>query len=358
MLRSVVLGCGSYLPSRVLTNAELSRMVDTSDEWITQRTGIRERRIAANGETTSDMALAAARAALAAAELDAQSIDLIVLATSTPDNTFPATAVSVQAGLGMTHGAAFDLQAVCSGFVFGLATVDGLFKTGAFERALVIGAETFSRILDWSDRSTCVLFGDGAGAIVLEAQRQPGTREDRGILSAQLRSDGRHKAKLYVDGGPSSTQTVGHLRMEGRAVFKHAVAMVTDVIEDAFKATGYTADDIDWFVPHQANQRIIDDTAKKLGIAPKKVVTTVEKHGNTSAASIPLALAAAIADGRVKRGDGPDASLEIAMIHTGWIHIPSRDRLRGVHAATHLHHWLGSNPAPTIIEAPLNVAQP
>jgi 3-oxoacyl-[acyl-carrier-protein] synthase-3 len=237
------------------------------------------------------MALAAARAALAAAGLDAQSIDLIVLATSTPDNTFPATAVSVQAGLGITRGAAFDLQAVCSGFVFGLATVDGLFKTGAFERALVIGAETFSRILDWSDRTTCVLFGDGAGAVVLEAQREPGTREDRGILSAHLRSDGRHKAKLYVDGGPSSTQTVGHLRMEGRAVFKHAVAMVTDVIEDAFKATGYT------------NQRIIDDTAKKLGIAPKKVVTTVETHGNTSAASIPLALAVAIADGRIKRGD-------------------------------------------------------
>jgi len=226
-----------------------------------------------------------------------------VLATSTPDNTFPATAVSVQAGLGMTRGAAFDLQAVCSGFVFGLATVDGLFKTGAFERALVIGAETFSRILDWSDRTTCVLFGDGAGAVVVEAQREPGTREDRGILSAHLRSDGRHKAKLYVDGGPSSTQTVGHLRMEGRAVFKHAVAMITDVIEDAFKATGYTADDIDWFVPHQANQRIIDDSAKKLGIAPEKVVTTVEKHGNTSAASIPLALAVAVADGRIKRGD-------------------------------------------------------
>src|SRR5229473_2310288 len=301
--RSVVLGCGSYLPSRILTNAELARKVDTSNEWIVQRTGIRERRIAAPGERTSDLAIHAAKAALAAAHVDAQSIDLIVLATSTPDNTFPATAVSVQAGLGLTHGAAFDVQAVCSGFVFGLATVDGLFKTGAFERALVIGAETFSRILDWSDRATCVLFGDGAGAVVLEAQREPGTREDRGILSAHLRSDGRHKAKLYVDGGPSSTQTVGHLRMEGRAVFKHAVAMVTDVIEDAFKATGYTADDIDWFVPHQANQRIIDDTAKKLGIAPKKVVTTVEKHGNTSAASIPLALAVAIADGRIKRGD-------------------------------------------------------
>jgi 3-oxoacyl-[acyl-carrier-protein] synthase-3 len=303
MLRSVVLGCGSYLPSRVLSNAELSRMVDTSDEWIMQRTGIRERRIAAEGETTSDMALAAARAALAAAGVDAQSIDLIVLATSTPDNTFPASAVSVQAGLGMTHGAAFDLQAVCSGFVFALATVDGLIKTGGFKRALVIGSETFSRILDWEDRGTCVLFGDGAGAVVVEAQMQPGTREDRGILTSHLRSDGRHKSKLYVDGGPSSTQTVGRLRMEGRAVFKHAVAMVTDVIEEAFKATGYTAEDVDWFVPHQANKRIIDDTAKKLGLAPEKVILTVDRHGNTSAASIPLALSVAIADGRIKRGD-------------------------------------------------------
>jgi 3-oxoacyl-[acyl-carrier-protein] synthase-3 len=303
MLRSVVLGCGSYLPARVLTNADLSRMVDTSDEWITQRTGIRERHIAAEGETTSDMALKAARAALTEAGIDAQSIDLIVLATSTPDNTFPATAVSVQAGLGISRGAAFDVQAVCSGFVFGLATVDGLFKTGAFRRALVIGSETFSRILDWTDRSTCVLFGDGAGAVVLEAQNSPGTRDDRGILTSQLRSDGRHKAKLYVDGGPSSTQTVGHLRMEGRAVFKHAVVMITDVIEDAFRATGYSAKDIDWFVPHQANQRIIDDTAKKLGIPPQKVITTVAKHGNTSAASIPLALTAAVGDGRIKRGD-------------------------------------------------------
>jgi 3-oxoacyl-[acyl-carrier-protein] synthase-3 len=301
--RSVVLGCGSYLPSRVLTNSELSRMVDTSDEWIAQRTGIRERHIAAEGETTSDMGLAAARAALDAAGVDAQSIDLIVLATSTPDNTFPASAVQIQAGLGLTRGAAFDLQAVCSGFVFGLATVDGLIRTGAFKRALVIGSETFSRILDWTDRGTCVLFGDGAGALVIEAQPQPGTRTDRGVLTSHLRSDGRHKAKLYVDGGPSSTQTVGHLRMEGRAVFKHAVAMITDVIEDAFKATGYTAADIDWFVPHQANQRIIDDSAKRLGIAPEKVVSTVAKHGNTSAASIPLALSAAVADGRIKRGD-------------------------------------------------------
>src|SRR5437762_7851739 len=303
MLRSVVLGCGSYLPTRVLSNTELSRMVDTSDEWIRQRTGIRERRIAAKGETTADMALAAARAALAAAGVEAQSIDLIVLATSTPDNTFPAAAVCVQAGVGLTQGAAFDLQAVCSGFVFGLATVDGLFKTGAFQRALVIGAETFSRILDWSDRSTCVLFGDGAGAVVLEAQREHGTREDRGILTSHLRSDGRHKAKLYVDGGPSSTQTVGHLRMEGREVFKHAIGMITDVVEDAFKATKITAEDIDWFVPHQANKRIIDASAHKLHIAPQKVVLTVDLHGNTSAASIPLALAVAVSDGRVKKGD-------------------------------------------------------
>ena len=301
--RSVVLGCGSYLPSRVLSNAELSRMVDTSDEWIVQRTGIHERRVAAEGETTSEMGLKAARAALAAAGVDAQSIDLIVLATSTPDNTFPASAVAIQAGLGITHGAAFDLQAVCSGFVFGIATADSLLRTGGFKRALVIGSETFSRLVDWTDRTTCVLFGDGAGALVLEAQLQPGTREDRGVLTSHLRSDGRYKSKLYVDGGPSSTGTVGHLHMEGRAVFKHAVAMISDVIEDAFAATGYAAQDIDWFVPHQANKRIIDDTAQKLGIPPEKVILTVEKHGNTSAASIPLALAVGIADGRIKHGN-------------------------------------------------------
>ncbi len=301
--RSVILGCGSYLPSRVLTNGELARTVDTSDEWIVQRTGIHERRIAAEGELTSDMALHAARAALANARVEADSIDLIVLATSTPDNTFPATAVSVQAGLGITRGAAFDLQAVCSGFVFGLATADGLLKTGAFKRALVIGSETFSRILDWTDRTTCVLFGDGAGAVVLDAQMQPGTRDDRGILTIHLRSDGRHKMKLYVDGGPSSTGTVGHLRMEGREVFRHAITMITDVVEDAFKATGYTAADIDWFIPHQANKRIIDGSAHKLGISPGKIVTTVDRHGNTSAASIPLALADALADRRIKRGD-------------------------------------------------------
>ncbi len=302
-LRSVVLGCGCYLPSRVLTNEELAKKVDTSDDWIVQRTGIHERRIAAPNEMTSDLALRAAQAALAHAKVEASSIDLIVVATSTPDNTFPASAVSVQAGLGITQGAAFDLQAVCSGFVFGLSTVDSFLRTGKFKRALLIGAETFSRILDWTDRTTCVLFGDGAGAIVLEAQEQPGKVEDRGVLTTHLRSDGRHKMKLYVDGGPSSTQTVGHLRMEGREVFKHAVAMITDVIEDAFKATGYSAKDIDWFVPHQANRRIIDGSAHKLGIDPAKVVITVDRHGNTSAASIPLALCDAITDRRIKRGD-------------------------------------------------------
>ena len=302
-LRSVVLGCGCYLPSRVVTNAELALRVDTSDEWIVQRTGIHERRVAADGELTSDLAIHAARAALAHAKVDASSIDLIVVATSTPDQTFPATAVTVQAGLGITGGAAFDLQAVCSGFVYGLATVDGLLRTGTFKRALLIGAETFSRILDWTDRTTCVLFGDGAGAIVLEAQDLPGERDDRGVLTSHLRSDGRHRSKLYVDGGPSSTQTVGHLRMEGREVFKHAVANCTDVVEATFKATGYQARDIDWFVPHQANRRIIDGSAHKLGIDPAKVVITVDRHGNTSAASIPLALCDAVADRRIKRGD-------------------------------------------------------
>lgn len=301
--RSVIVGCGSYLPSRVLTNDELASKVDTSDEWIVQRTGIHERRIAAPGELTSHMATQAARAALAHATVDAQSIDLIVLATSTPDNTFPASAVSVQAELGIVHGAAFDLQAVCSGFVYGLATADGLIKSGAFSRALVIGAETFSRILDWTDRSTCVLFGDGAGAVVLEGQMEPNNREGRGILTVRLRSDGRYKSKLYVDGGPSSTGTVGHLRMEGREVFRHAVAMISDVVEEAFTTTGYTAKDVDWFIPHQANKRIIDGSAHKLGISPEKIVMTVDRHGNTSAASIPLAIADAVADRRIKRGD-------------------------------------------------------
>jgi 3-oxoacyl-[acyl-carrier-protein] synthase-3 len=303
-IRSVVLGCGSYLPEQVVTNAQLAARIDTSDEWIVQRTGIRERHIAAEGEFTSHLAIKAAQAALTDAGIDAQSIELIVLATSTPDNTFPATAVAVQHGLGINHGAAFDLQAVCSGFVFALATADNFLRTGAFKRALVIGAETFSRILDWNDRGTCVLFGDGAGAVVLEAQEQPGkAATDRGVVTTHLRSDGRHKAKLFVDGGPSSTQTVGHLRMEGREVFKHAVGMITDVIVDAFEATGLNADSIDWFVPHQANKRIIDASAHKLHIAPQKVVLTVDRHGNTSAASIPLALSVARKDGRIKRGD-------------------------------------------------------
>lgn len=302
-IRSVVLGCGSYLPQKVLTNAELAARIDTSDDWIVQRTGIRQRHVAADGEFTSHLGINAARAALADAGVDAQTIDLIVVATSTPDNTFPATAVAIQNGLGINHGAAFDLQAVCSGFIFALATADNFLRSGTSKRALVIGAETFSRILDWEDRTTCVLFGDGAGAVVLDAQEQPGKNTDRGILTTHLRSDGRHKSKLYVDGGPGSTKTVGYLRMEGKEVFKHAVGMITDVIVDAFKATGTTADDLDWFIPHQANKRIIDASAHKLHIAPQKVVLTVDMHGNTSAASIPLALCTAVRDGRVKKGD-------------------------------------------------------
>ncbi len=303
MIRSVVLGCGSYLPTRVLTNIELAQTVDTSDEWIVQRTGIHERRIAAPGELTSDLSLAAARAALAHAKVDAQAIDLIVLATSTPDQTFPATAVTVQDRLGIHHGAAFDLQAVCSGFVYALATADALLRTGAHKRALVIGGETFSRILDWTDRTTCVLFGDGAGAVVLEAQELTGTKDDRGILTSYLRSDGRHRDKLYVDGGPSSTQTTGYLRMDGREVFRLAVGAISEAVEGALKQSGFKADDIDWFVPHQANKRIIDGVARKLRLSPEQVVLTLDRHGNTSAASIPLALADAVADRRIKRGD-------------------------------------------------------
>ncbi len=302
-LRSVVRGVGSYLPARVMTNAELSTLVDTSDEWIVQRSGIRERHIAADGETTSDLGLNAAKAALASAGLDAQDIDLIVLATSTPDRTFPASATAIQDRLGIRHGCAFDLQAVCSGFIFALSTADKFLRSGSHKRALVIGAETFSRILDWTDRTTCVLFGDGAGAVVLEAQEQPEGIHGRGVLTTHLRSDGRHTTKLYVDGGPSLTQTVGHLRMEGREVFKHAVGMITDVMNDAYAATGTTSEDLDWFVPHQANKRIIDASAEKLKIAPEKVVITVDRHGNTSAASIPLALDAAVRDGRIREGN-------------------------------------------------------
>ncbi|MBN9018337.1 MAG: ketoacyl-ACP synthase III [Rhizobiales bacterium] len=302
-IRSVVLGCGSYLPERRLTNHELCGLVDTSDEWIVQRTGIHARHIAAEGELTSDLATAAATAALKDAGLTIGDIDLILVATATPDDTFPSTAVTVQKKLGMEHGAAFDLHAVCSGFVFALSTADAYIRASQAKRILVIGAETFSRILDWTDRTTCVLFGDGAGAVILGAAVESGTREDRGILTTHLRSDGRHREKLYVDGGPSSTGTVGHLRMEGREVFKYAVGMITDVIEDAFRATGYGAEDLDWFVPHQANIRIIDGSARKLGIASEKVVRTVADHGNTSAASIPLALSVANEDGRLKRGD-------------------------------------------------------
>jgi 3-oxoacyl-[acyl-carrier-protein] synthase-3 len=284
-------------------NADLEGVVETTDEWIVQRTGIRQRHIAAEGETTSVLGLRAAQAALEDAGLTAADIDLIICATSTPDYTFPSVATQIQAGLGMHHGAAFDLQAVCTGFVYAVATADNFLRCGSHKRALVIGAETFSRILDWSDRTTCVLFGDGAGAIVLEAQEGKGTGTDRGVLTSQLRSDGRYRDRLYVDGGPGSTKTTGFLRMEGRDVFRFAVGMVTDVVEQAFKATGTSAEELDWFVPHQANKRIIDASADKLGIAREKVVITVDRHGNTSAASIPLALDAAVKDGRIKRGD-------------------------------------------------------
>jgi 3-oxoacyl-[acyl-carrier-protein] synthase III len=302
-IRSVVVGCGSYLPPRLVSNADLEGVVETTDEWIVQRTGIRQRHIAAEGETTSVLGLRAAQAALEDAGLTAQDIDLIICATSTPDYTFPSVATQIQAGLGMHHGAAFDLQAVCTGFVYAVATADNFLRCGSHKRALVIGAETFSRILDWSDRTTCVLFGDGAGAIVLEAQDGKGTGADRGVLTSQLRSDGRYRDRLYVDGGPGSTKTTGFLRMEGRDVFRFAVGMVTDVVEQAFKATGTSAAELDWFVPHQANKRIIDASADKLGIAREKVVITVDRHGNTSAASIPLALDAAVKDGRIKRGN-------------------------------------------------------
>ena len=286
-----------------MKNTDFEGIVETSDEWIVQRTGIRQRHIVAEGETTADLGEHAARAALADAKLSVADIDMIILATSTPNNTFPATAVEIQQRLGMSHGFAFDTQAVCSGFVYAVTTADQYIRTGFVRRVLVIGAETFSRILDWNDRTTCVLFGDGAGAVVLEADEGDGAMTDRGILASALRSDGSHRDKLYVDGGPSTTGTVGHLRMEGKEVFRHAVGMITDVIEAAYASTGMGSQDIDWFVPHQANRRIIDASAKKLGIAPEKVVVTVDRHGNTSAASIPLALCEAVRDGRIRRGD-------------------------------------------------------
>jgi 3-oxoacyl-[acyl-carrier-protein] synthase III len=298
MLRSIVVGTGSALPAKIVTNADLAAQLDTTDEWIVQRTGIRQRHIACGfEETTSVLATRAAQAALDHAGLSADDIDLIVLATATPDYTFPSTATQVQHNLGITKGCAFDLQAVCSGFVYALSVADKMLITGMHKRALVIGAETFSRILDWEDRTTCVLFGDGAGAVVLEAAPGTGNMSDRGILTAHLRSDGRHREKLYVDGGPSATKTTGMLRMQGKEVFKHAVGMITDVIEAAYAATGLTSADIDWFVPHQANKRIIDASAEKLKIAPEKVVITVDLHGNTSAASIPIALDTAVKGG-------------------------------------------------------------
>jgi 3-oxoacyl-[acyl-carrier-protein] synthase-3 len=303
VIRSVVRGIGSALPSRIMKNTDFEGIVETSDEWIAQRTGIRQRHIAGDDETTASLGEAAARAALASAGLTAADIDLIVLATSTPDHTFPASAVEIQQRLGMRHGFAFDMQAVCSGFVYALNNADLQIRGGRVKRVLVIGAETFSRILDWNDRSTCVLFGDGAGALVLEAGEGAGTIKDRGVLAASLRSDGFHMEKLYVDGGPSTTGTVGHLRMEGREVFKYAVGMIADVVEAVFADAGITAADLDWFVPHQANKRIIDASARKLGIAEEKVVTTVNLHGNTSAASVPLALSVAAADGRIKKND-------------------------------------------------------
>jgi 3-oxoacyl-[acyl-carrier-protein] synthase-3 len=303
---SRLLGTGSALPARIVTNAELAETVDTSDEWIVARTGIRQRHIAGAGETTASLAIAAARAALADAGVEASSIGLIVLATATPDNTFPATATKVQAALGCQGGIAFDVAAVCSGFLYALATADSLLKTGMAKRALVIGAETFSRILDWEDRTTCVLFGDGAGAVVLEAPSGEDVGEGMGgvgILGTRLHADGDQHDLLFVDGGPSTTQTVGHVRMRGPEVFRHAVVNLADVLKEVLEDTGFTPADLDWVVPHQANARILDATARKLGIAPEKVVVTVQDHANTSAASVPLALDAARKDGRIKPGD-------------------------------------------------------
>lgn len=303
MIRSRICGVGSALPKRAFKNTDFDEALGTSDEWITQRTGIQQRYIADDNETTASLGEAAVRAALADAGYTPDDLDMIIVATSTPDNTFPATAVNIQNRIGMHHGFAFDSQAVCSGFVFAITTADAYIQSGHANRVAVIGAETFSRILDWQDRRTCVLFGDGAGAVIVERSEGHGLTSDRGILAAKLRSDGAHKDKLFVDGGPSTTQTVGYLRMEGREVFKHAVGMITDVITDSFAHAGISGDEIDWFVPHQANRRIIEASAKKLGIPQEKVVITVDQHGNTSAASVPLALSVACADGRIKKGD-------------------------------------------------------
>ena len=302
MRRARILGSGSALPKRVVTNAELAAQVDTSNEWIVERTGIHQRYIAGEGETTSSLAIEAARAALNNANVDAKSIDLIVLATATPDNTFPATATKVQHALGCNGGIAFDVAAVCSGFLYALTTADSLIRAGNASKALVIGAETFSRILDWEDRTTCVLFGDGAGAVVLEAVDNPAAGEPA-ILASKLHADGAQHDLLYVDGGPSTTQTVGHLRMKGREVFRHAVVNLASVLAETVEDAGVSVSDIDWVVPHQANARILDATARKMGIAAEKVIVTVDQHANTSAASVPLALDVARRDGRIRQGD-------------------------------------------------------
>ena len=313
MFRSEILGCGSYLPDRIVTNEELSKTVDTSDEWIRSRSGIAQRHIAADGQATSDLALRAGQRALEHAGISAAEVDLIICATTTPDNTFPSTAAKVQSRIGMVGGAAFDVQAVCSGFIYGLAVADNFIRCGQAKTVLLIGAETFSRILDWTDRGTCVLFGDGAGAIVMRAMPEDenhdgggngkGHNSGRGVLSTHIHSDGTHYDLLYVDGGPSTTQTVGHLRMNGREVFRHAVTNLASVVDEALDANGLQRADLDWLVPHQANKRIIDSTAKKLGMSMDHLVLTVEQHANTSAASIPLALDVAVKDGRIKRGD-------------------------------------------------------
>jgi len=303
VLRSLALGCGAYLPERVLTNEELAKRIDTSDEWIRQRTGIRERHIAADGELTSDLGIAAAQRALTAAGIDPDEIDMIICATSTPDETFPATATRIQAGLGCTRGAAFDVQAVCSGFVYSLAVADNFIKAGQAGTVVVVGAETFSRILDWEDRGTCVLFGDGAGALVLRATESDGTSNDRGLLSTHIHSDGRHHDALYVDGGPSSNGKVGHLRMQGKEVFRHAVVRMAEAIDQALEANGLTAGDVDWLVPHQANHRIIEAMGKRLNLPADRVIVTIDRHANTSAASIPLALSEAVAGDRIQTGD-------------------------------------------------------
>ena len=302
-IRARIIGSGAYLPSNIVTNDDLAKRVDTSDEWIRERTGIRQRHIAVDGEKTSDLALGAARAALIDAGIDAGALDMIICATTTPDESFPATATIVQSRLGMTRGAAFDVQAVCSGFIYGMSVADSLIRTGSARTILLIGAETMSRLLDWTDRATCVLFGDGAGAVVIQACDGKGDNSDQGILNTKLFSDGRLHDLLYADGGVSSTQTAGKLRMQGKEVFRHAVTNISAAIVASVEAAGVSIADVDWFVPHQANQRILDGTARKLGIDPNKVVSTVAQHGNTSAASIPLALSVAVHDGRIKRGD-------------------------------------------------------